>query len=64
METTIPFGEILEAADLLPISDQESLRDILNKRIIERRRNEILEEIKNSRNEFKLANVAQLRLRS
>ena len=38
MENTLPFGEILEAADKLPIADQESLRDILTKRIIDRRR--------------------------
>ena len=28
MENSLPFGEILEAADKLPIVDQESLRDI------------------------------------
>ena len=29
MQNILPFGEILEAADKLPIRDQESLRDIL-----------------------------------
>ncbi len=52
MEKTIPFGKILEAADQLPLGDQESLRDVLIKRIIERRRDEILEEIREARKEF------------
>mgnify|MGYP001818044447 FL=1 len=41
MQNTLPFGEILEAADKLPVQDQESLRDILAKRIIDRRRDEL-----------------------
>ena len=52
MEKTLPFGEILEAADNLPIADQESLRDILTKRIIERRRNELAQEIREARKEY------------
>jgi len=52
MENTLPFGEILEAADNLPIGDQESLRDILTKRIIERRRDELLQEIREAREEY------------
>ena len=52
MENTLPFGEILEASDRLPISDQESLRDILTKRIIERRRDELLQDIKEAREEY------------
>jgi len=31
LEKAIPFGEILKAADKLPIVDQESLRDISTK---------------------------------
>ena len=52
MENTTPFGEILEAADKLPIADQESLRDILAKRIIERRRDELSQEIREARKEY------------
>ncbi|MBU2623914.1 MAG: periplasmic heavy metal sensor [Proteobacteria bacterium] len=52
MENTLPFGEILEAADNLPIADQESLRDILTKRIIERRRNELAQEIREAKKEY------------
>jgi len=52
MEPTLPFGEILEAADMLPIGDQESLRDILTKRIIERRRDELSQEIREALEEY------------
>ena len=52
MKNTLPFGEILEAADSLPISDQESLRDILTKRIIERRRDELVQDIREARKEY------------
>lgn len=52
MENTLPFGEILEASDKLPISDQESLRDILTKRIIERRRDELSQEIREAQDEY------------
>jgi hypothetical protein len=45
MENTMPFGEILEEVDKLPIGDQESLRDILAKRIIELRRDQLSKEI-------------------
>jgi hypothetical protein len=53
MENTMPFGEILEAVDKLPVHDQESLRDILAKRITERRRDELSREIEEAREEFK-----------
>ena len=52
MENTVPFGEILEAADKLPIADQESLRDILAKRILERRRDELSQQIREARKEY------------
>ena len=52
MENTMPFGEILEAVDKLPVHDQESLRDIVAKRIVERRRDELSREIKEARAEL------------
>ncbi len=51
MEDTMPFGDILEELDKLPLGDQEALRDILAKRIIEHRRNELLTEISEARKE-------------
>ncbi|MBW1744491.1 MAG: hypothetical protein JRJ47_13845 [Deltaproteobacteria bacterium] len=45
MESIMPFGEILEAVDKLSIGDQESIRDILAKRIIGLRRDQLSTEI-------------------
>jgi hypothetical protein len=52
MQNTLPFGEILEAADKLPVHDQEVLIDILSKRIIDRRREELYGEIKEAQKEY------------
>jgi hypothetical protein len=53
MENSMPFGEILDEVDKLSIGDQESLRDILAKRIIEHRRDQLASEIKEAREEYK-----------
>ncbi len=43
------FGEILEAADKLSVQEQESLLDILRRRLVERRREEIAGDIREAR---------------
>ncbi len=53
MQPPLPFGEILEAADVLPIEDQETLIDILKNRLRERRRAELLKDIQEAEKEFK-----------
>jgi hypothetical protein len=53
MGNSMHFSEILDEVDKLPIRDQESIRDILAKRIIERRREQIAGEIKEARGEYK-----------
>jgi hypothetical protein len=53
MENSMPFGEILDEVDKLPVRDQETLRDILAKRIIEHRRDQLVNEIKEAREEHK-----------
>ena len=52
MENPVPFGEILEVADNLPIEDQESLIAILTNRLREHRRAEIAKEILDAGKEF------------
>lgn len=52
MQNTLPFGEILEAADKLPVHDQEELIDILSKRIIDRRREKLSKEVKEAQEEY------------
>ncbi len=49
METVIQFGEILEATDKLSVQGQESLLDILRRRLVERRREEIAGDVREAR---------------
>jgi hypothetical protein len=46
------FNDILEAADRLPLEEQAALVEVLNRRITERRRDEIAQEIQQARREF------------
>lgn len=49
MGHAMTFGEILEAADELPVADQETLLEILQRRIIERRREGIARDVEEAR---------------
>jgi hypothetical protein len=46
------FNDILEAANDLPIDDQETLIDILNRRIHDIRRAEIVKDVKSAQKEY------------
>lgn len=52
MAEVLGFGEILEAADRLSEEEQETLLDVLQKRLAERRRGEIVEEVREARAEY------------
>jgi hypothetical protein len=52
MQESTPFGDILEAADKLPVDDQEELVSILRNRVRERRRAELLKNIEDAEREF------------
>lgn len=52
MENVAPFGEILEAAGNLPLADQQALVEILNRRMIERRRAELAADIQEAQRDF------------
>jgi hypothetical protein len=52
MEAVMRFGEILEAAEKLQLEEQETLVDILRRRITERRQEELVREIRAARKEF------------
>ena len=52
MEKVATFAELLEAADELPLDDQESLAEILHRRVIERRREELAREALEARQEY------------
>jgi hypothetical protein len=52
MENTMPFGEVLEAVDKLSLEEQETLIEVLHRRLIERRREEIARDIQQAQEEF------------
>ena len=46
------FDEVLECADELPLDQKESLLTVLRHRVAEERRAELIEAVKEARNEF------------
>ena len=52
MKRTATFAEVLDATDELPLDDQESLVEILHRRVIERRREELAIEALEARQEY------------
>ena len=52
MEKAASFAELLEAADGLPLDDQETLAEILRRRVIERRREELAREALEAKQEY------------
>ncbi len=52
MENSVPFGEILEAADDLPIEDQETLINVLKSRLRDRRRAQLAKDIQEAGKEL------------
>jgi len=46
------FAEVLEAADKLSSEEQETLIDVLRRRIIEHRREDLVRDIKDAQREF------------
>lgn len=57
MQNEKAFGEVLEAADHLTLDEQESLVDILRRRLVERRRLELVADIQEAMREFKGGNA-------
>jgi len=56
---TITFQEVLNIVEALPEHQQENLIDIIRRRLIERRREVISENIKRAREEHKRAEVSR-----
>ena len=48
-----PFGEVLDAVDQLSLEEQEMLADLLHRRIIEHRRDQLAVEIQQAQQEFR-----------
>ena len=47
------FADVLEAADMLPLDDQEALARVLQKRVIERRRQQLAREAHEAEEEYR-----------
>ena len=52
MEHVLAFGEVLEAADQLSLEEQETLADILKRRVIQQRRRELAADVQAARQEY------------
>ncbi len=52
MENLMPFGEVLEAVDKLPLEDQETLMEVLHRRVIARRRQGLAKKLEQAQQEF------------
>lgn len=63
MQPTDSFSEVLEAIDLLSLDEQETLLDIITKRIHERGRKQLKADIEQARNST-LSDSFTRRLRS
>jgi U3 small nucleolar ribonucleoprotein component len=57
MEKTLSFGEVLDTVEQLSLEDQEALTDIIRRRIIEQRREELAKDIQEAQEEFKAGNA-------
>jgi hypothetical protein len=52
MESVLAFGEVLEVVDNLSLEEQETLIEVVRRRVIERRREELAKEIQEAQKEF------------
>ena len=52
MENVATFNEVLESADKLSLDEQETLAEILRKRLIDHRRTELAKEIQEAQQEY------------
>ncbi len=52
MERALAFGEVLEVVDTLSLEEQEMLTEVVHRRVIERRREELAKDIQDAQREF------------
>ena len=52
MKGALAFGEVLEVVDGLSREEQEALIEIVRRRVIDQRREELAEEIRDAQSEF------------
>jgi hypothetical protein len=54
---SLSFQDLIEAVESMPLDDQSMLVELINKRIIEKRRSELVDEVQEARREFKKGEV-------
>jgi len=52
MQKALPLGEVLEGIETLSLEDQEILKEILHRRIVGRRREELVQDVQQAQQEF------------
>jgi hypothetical protein len=52
VEKTPSFADVLEAADQLPLDDQEMLAEVLHRRVVAERRNRLVAEVREAQEEY------------
>jgi hypothetical protein len=54
---TLSFQDLIEAVEAMPLEDQSILVELINKRIIEKRRAELVAEVQEARRAFENGDV-------
>jgi hypothetical protein len=54
---TLSFQDLIEAVEAMPLEDQSIFVELINKRIIEKRRAELVVEVEEARKAFESGNV-------
>jgi len=54
---TLSFQDLIEAVEAMPLEDQSIFVELINKRIIEKRRAELVAEVREARNAFESGDV-------
>ena len=57
--TSLSFQDLVEAVESMPLDDQSMLIELINKRILEKRRADLIAEVKEARDAFKRGEVKQ-----
>jgi hypothetical protein len=60
MENVLAFGKVLEAADRLSLEEQQTLAEILKRRIVDRRRQELAADVQSAHEEYKAGSCEPL----
>ena len=57
MQKALPFGDVLEAVQRLPLEDQEALVDIVRRRVSDQRQAELANDIREAHEELRAGRV-------